>query len=1034
MKKKNGVLLGSIIALTVMLIILPINILKVHAASTENGFEYSVSGTTAMITGYTGLGGNITVPKTINNGVFECSVTSIGDNVFSNSSSLTSINIPNSVTNIGNWAFGGCYNLANIEVDSTNKYYSSINGVLFNKLENEIIAYPGGKAGKYIIPAGVKSIGNNAFCGSKFLTGITIPNSINSIGNGAFAVCISLESVYIPNSVTSIDNTAFGGCHKLTNFEVDSSNEYYSSLDGVLFNKSSDKIVAYPGGKVGAYIIPDSVTNIESNSFFDSYGLSSVTIPNSVTSIGNSAFYYCNQLKNVTMGNGVTSIGKGAFGECTNLTSVNIPNSVTLIDDYAFSWCQGLTNLNIPNSVTSIGNYAFAGCSNLTDIEIPNSVTSIGDGVFSSCSNLKSIDITNNVTSIGNGMFSNCKGLTKITIPNSVISIGSDAFYGCANLTEIQFLGNAPTVSDRDAFSGCSSNLKIYYKCENTGFTNSWYGQIALKIGIEVTTPPTKVDYIVGESLDLNELVVMGYYNDGTNGIIPNSMLSISGFDSSAPIKGQVVTVTINGNVATFIVNILPKTYTVTFDSNGGSVVGSKIIEYNAPLTAPTTPIKTGYTFGGWYKEAGCINSWDFAIDKVTEDTTLYAKWTINSYTTTFNSQGGSVINNENVDYNSLITAPDTPIKTGYTFGGWYKEATCTKIWDFAIDKVTEYTTIYAKWTINNFTATFNSQGGSVINTENADYNSLIIAPATPIKKGYTFGGWYKEATCINSWDFAIDKVTEDTTLYAKWTINNYTATFNSQGGSIINNENADYNSLITAPATPIKTGYTFGGWYKEATCINTWDFITDKVITDTTMYAKWIAVIVAPNSVTNAKAISSSYNSINVTWNAVTGANGYEVFRATSSNGTYSIVARVTTVNFNNVGLATSSTYYYKVRSYKNVGTTRLYCYYWSNTASAKVVPSPVVNVKAVRASSKSIRITWNKVTGASGYEVFRSTASSGTYSLVARTSYLYSYYNNSGLTTGRTYYYKIRSYRTVGTTKVYCNYWSNISYAKSY
>lgn len=258
--------------------------------------------------------------------------------------------------------------------------------------------------------------------------------------------------------------------------------------------------------------------------------------------------------------------------------------------------------------------------------------------------------------------------------------------------------------------------------------------------------------------------------------------------------------------------------------------------------------------------------------------------------------------------------------------------------------------------------------------------------------------------------------------------------TFNSQGGSAVTGKTADYDSVIIAPvAASTKTGYTFDGWYKEAGCLNTWNFTTDKVTIDTTLYAKW-AIVVVPNSVTNAKATSSSYNSINVTWNAVIGANCYEVFRSTSSNGTYSIVARVITLNFNNGGLATGRVYYYKVRSYRTVGTAKVYCNYWSNISYVKVVPAAVVNVKAVRTSSKSIRITWNKVTGASGYEVFRSTTSNGTYSVVARTSYLYSYYNNSGLTTGRTYYCKVRSYRTVGTTKVYCNYWSNITYAKPY
>ena len=278
----------------------------------------------------------------------------------------------------------------------------------------------------------------------------------------------------------------------------------------------------------------------------------------------------------------------------------------------------------------------------------------------------------------------------------------------------------------------------------------------------------------------------------------------------------------------------------VTFNSQGGSAVASKTADYNSLITAPTSPTNTGYTFSGWYKEAECLNTWDFMTDKVTTDTTLYAKWTINNYTVTFNSQGGSAVTSMTADYNSLITAPIAPTNTVYTFGGWYKEVGCINTWNFMTDKVTTDTTLYAKWTINNYTVTFNSQGGSAVISKTADYNSLITAPTSPTKTGYTFGGWYKETGCINAWNFMTDKITTDTTLYAKWTINNYTVTFNSQGGSAVTSKTADYNSVITAPVAPTKTGYTFGGWYNEVGCLNAWNFTTDKVTTDTTLYAKW--------------------------------------------------------------------------------------------------------------------------------------------------------------------------------------------------
>ena len=252
------------------------------------------------------------------------SVTSIGKRAFYKCTGLTSITIPNSVTSIGDWAFDGCTGLTSINVASGNNYYSSINGVLFNKKKTELIRYPEGKSQtSYTIPNSVTSIGYGAFYGCTDLTSITIPNSVTSIGqrafykctgltsitipnsvtsigDWAFAGCTGLTSITIPNSVTSIREGAFDGCTGLTSINVASGNNYYSSINGVLFNKKKTELIRYPEGKSQtSYTIPNSVTSIGDWAFRDCTDLTSITIPNSVTSIEYGAFAGCTGLKDV---------------------------------------------------------------------------------------------------------------------------------------------------------------------------------------------------------------------------------------------------------------------------------------------------------------------------------------------------------------------------------------------------------------------------------------------------------------------------------------------------------------------------------------------------------------------------------------------------------------------------------------------------------------------------------------------------------------------------------------------------------------
>ncbi|MFT9820382.1 InlB B-repeat-containing protein [Lysinibacillus sp. NPDC056185] len=268
-------------------------------------------------------------------------------------------------------------------------------------------------------------------------------------------------------------------------------------------------------------------------------------------------------------------------------------------------------------------------------------------------------------------------------------------------------------------------------------------------------------------------------------------------------------------------------------------------------VKVPSNPVKEGYTFAGWYKDKGLTEAWDFDRDLVTKDITLYAKWSKVSYIVTFDSDGGSKVPSQSVEPGELVKAPSNPVKEGYTFAGWYKDKGLTEAWDFDQDVVEKDITLYAKWSKVSYVVTFDSNGGSEVSSQTVGYNELVKAPAAPKKEGYTFDGWYKDKELTVLWDFAKEVVTQNVTLYAKWTKDNTsgggsgwthlnTVTFDSNDGSEVPPQTVGFNDLVKAPSTPVKNGYQFTGWYKDAELKNAWDFTKDKVTADITLYAKW--------------------------------------------------------------------------------------------------------------------------------------------------------------------------------------------------
>ena len=456
-------------------------------------------------------------------------ITSIGEEAFCNTPIVT-FKIGSKLKEIGKNTFYNNPALKEFIVDSNNPYYSSKDGILYNKDKTIIICYPPAKetstlvitsdildfkdafaySNPYIteivIKEGVLTIPDNAFTGLYKVETITIPTTVKKIGENifctdsalhtvnlnavdytatrAFESCENLATVNFGEGVTKISDAMFMYCYNLTdvntngNIEFIGDDAFYSTAwdetirgsqtEGVIY---VDKVAYSSVNLEGDVIVKDGTCSIYSAAFEYQDAMTSLTLPDSVKYIGEKAFYHCYDITNITMSSNIESIDNYAFSACISLNSINLGDKLTYIGNHAFSSCFSLDSISLGNNLTYMGEYTFNDCSSLKSITIPSGIEKINPHTFSYCNSLKNVTFNEGLKSIEDSAFSYSSSLENIKLPSTVKKIGYDAFY-YSGIKNIELNEGLETIANY-AFEYCENLESI--TCPTTLKTIDYY-------------------------------------------------------------------------------------------------------------------------------------------------------------------------------------------------------------------------------------------------------------------------------------------------------------------------------------------------------------------------------------------------------------------------------------------------------------------------------------------------------------------------------------------------------------------------------
>ena len=828
---------------------------------------------------------------------------------------------------------------------------------------------------------------------------VAIPSQIDgytvtAIGVGTFYYNQLISSLFIPETITSIEYGAVGNCTGLTSIEVDEDNKVYDSrsdCNAIIDTAKNELIVGckntiIPEGivKIGdsAFLgclgltgieIPESVTSLGERSF-ECTGLTSVVLPKSVTSIGEIVFDGCPNLKSVEIP-GVTYISKAAFSYCPKLTSIKFSDSLTGIGEYAFSACEGLTSIDFPSGLLYIEWYAFAGCAGLKSIKIPSGVTSIGGWAFASCTSLESIEFPSGLRYIGQTAFNNCKNLTSIELPEALAYLDYSAFSYCSKLTSIKIPANVMHIAE-GAFENCESLSSITVDENNKTYDSR-----------------NDCNAIIETE---NNSLIQGCKNTK----IPQGITEIRNAAFSGCIG--LTSIDIPEGVRDIEDTAFYGCTNLTNISiqNGLKNIGFHSFSHCESLRSIELPY--GVEYIDRYAFFSCENLESIIIpDTVTtigegafEDCSNLVIYAFeDSLVHKYALENG--IKWEKIEIINIQTKGKITLdKTTYTYDGKTKTPAVTvKVEEKVLVAGKDYTLAYS-------------------NNKNSG-----IATVTVTGKGYYTGVIKKEFSINPSAvkDFTYS-ARSSSAVALKWTKNTSASGYvieQYKGGKWVVIKTITNNATTSYKATSL-----------SASTANKFRIKAYKTVGSTKLYSGYTSKTIntLPAGVKNFTYSARSSSAVALKWTKNTSASGYVIEQYKS--GKWVVIKTITsnaTTSCKVTGLKASTANKFRIKAYKSYGSTKLYSGYVSK--SINTLPSGVAGFTYSARTKNTITLKWNKNTSATGYVIEQ--YKNGKWVAIKTVSKNSTVsYKVSGLNKATSYKFRIKAYKSYGSSKLYSGY----------